>query len=284
MNRAAINAFALNGNIHQRIPSVTAEVVIGSSLPIIYGLVIGGEAAVQIQSGVDLYKQSRPETSGSVAVESDLNAYSIAATMGYGEAPIEVSGAIDPRTIFHPTLYAGVSLESGVIEHVVRATRLGGKAPIRIESDLISYIIEAPRGSGLARFRVVSRLAPHVAKSRALVSRAGIRANAGLYANLRINEGGQARVEVAGSGAARLGGKLSLSGRGDIRLAARGSYHLWHHVHGEGSANIEIRLKAERYGIPVIPTDYVPARPDWTFMVPRDDWHFVVPRDNWGRR
>lgn len=276
MNRAPINAFAINGNY--TIPlTLGASVTLEAGLPITYGLVLSGTASVEVAAASQEYKVVTPALAAELEVAGESAEQIAPGVFGEAQADTEVDAGINERMIFHPTLTGDIRISPELLAHVVFGTRGAGLAKLVVQGDLESAIKPAPYGAGIARLRVESALNSKVAKTHRPKMATSLWLDARGKANLHMySPQGDAAIRVQSAGSGRFGGKLRLSGRGHLELAASLKPDWWRHVHASGSAAVKVLMVAERHGFPVIPSEYHPAHPSWQLPVGAEDWTFIV--------
>lgn len=252
MNRGTLNAYPINGNIYLQL-SMGAVVVVNSTLPIIYGVTLGGSASVVHQASGSLYKQSYVSAGANTVVESELISSAVPAAMGEGQASIVVAADGSPITRFHPSMSAEVILQSSVDSSAVPAAMGEGTLNVVFESDLIPDVREAPMGQGTATIEVSS-----VAELMIRLNLSGssyIELDSGLDATIRPHpprRSGHAYVRFEPRLAAHIGKSVSVEASPDInvssdlyanlRMVAGGMAVM--ELHGSGAA----RLGAYHYG------------------------------------
>lgn len=275
MNRAPINAFAINGNY--TIPlTLGASVTLEAGLPITYGLSLSGTASVEVAAASQEHKVVTPTLAAELEVAGESTEQIAPGVFGEAQADTEVDASINERMIFHPTMPGDIRISPELLAHVVLGTRGAGLAKLVVQGDLESAIKLAPYGSGIARLRVGSALNSKVAKTHSPKMDTSLWLDARGKANLHMSPQGDAAIRVQSAGSGRFGGKLRISGRGHLELAASLKPDWWRHVHASGSAAVKVLMVAERHGFPVIPSEYRPAHPSWQLPVGAEDWTFIV--------
>lgn len=110
-----------------------------------------------------------------------------------------------------------------------------------------------------------------------------------IAADTVLTSGGTARLRLEGHSAVTCNGDfcfdvgVRIGGYAETLFFSRGRLRALTRILLGGSASIGVELKDGRYGRPPIPSDYVPAHPEWSFRMGSDEWKFEVPRDSWGR-
>ncbi len=256
MNRAPINAFAINGN---------------------YGIGLSGTASVEAAAASQEYKVVAPALGADLEVAGKSTEQIAPGVFGAAQANTEVDAGINERMIFHPTMTGDIRIGPELLAHVVFGTRGAGLANLVVHGDLESVIKPAPYGAGIARLRVESSLNSKVAKTHRPKMDPSLWLNARGKANLHMySPQGDAAILVQSAGSGRFGGKLRLSGRCRLELAASLKPDWWRHVHASGSASVKVLMVAERHGFPAILSEYRPAHPSWQLPVGAEDWTFIV--------
>lgn len=276
MNRAPINAFAINGNY--TIPlTLGASVTLEAGLPIIYGLVLSGTASVEVAAASQEYKVIAPVLSAELDVAGESTEQIAPGVFGGAQAETKVDAGINERMIFHPTMTGDIRISPELLAHVVFGTRGAGLSKLVVHGDLESVIKPAPYGAGIARLRVESALNSKVAKTHRPKMAPSLWLDARGKANLHMySPQGDAAIWVQSAGSGRFGGKLRLSGRCRLELAASLKPDWWRHAHASGSAAVKVLMVAEWHGSLVIPSEYRPAHPSWQLPVGAEDWTFIV--------
>lgn len=227
----------------------------------------------------------RPDLVAEISLSSSGDAVAVEAATGEGMMSLAIESELISEVREAPTGQGTLTIEVDSAAELMMRLNLSASSVIDFSADLESTVRpHPPRRSGRAYIRLEPRMEAHVGCSVSVESTANVITSGDMFANLRMVNGGMAVVELSGKGAARLGAYHYGAGKVTIGIEARGQSERWHHVHGSGVAKIEVDLKAERYGLPVIPTIYVPAHQSWQFQMPREDWGFTVPRDDWGQR
>ena len=155
-----------------------------------------------------------------------------------------------------------------------------GTATIEVRPELESYAVTPVAPYGLGLIEVSPIMQPY--HRAAIIPR--MKAELWLYgqgaANLEAVAAGSTDIGLLATGDARLGEKLYGQGAALIEFRGTGMSIKWHQVYGEGTADIGVFAKAERYGVPVIPASFSDAAPDCRFIVPADNTTFYVPKES----
>lgn len=300
MNRAPLNAIAINGNVmvygsavatmalsgaltanlHVH-PAMSSDLEASASLVSHAVPAAMGEATATLEASAGLVGNLhlRPALAASVEMSATNSPAVTPAVFGEASPKVAWEGSLWGRLIVHPALLGAITVASSLLPHTVHGAQSAGRGRLQFLSELEPYIIEAPYGSGIARLRVASRL--QGVKTRSLRPR--LDASLWLDATGRSMQRhqspqGEAALRFAAQGAGRLGDQHQGEGVARLQLAARLTPALWRQVHGSGQAAIEISAWSQA-GLPPIPNEFHPARPDWRFPVSRDPWHLVVPKE-----